>query len=194
MNWKKFKSLSPREKIQWIFQYYGLTMAVVAAVIFVGAVFLSSVFGPGDNYAIRVMILDDRQSADICRVFGEELGVLLSGECDITGYTESGAEQMQAYVVRLMTDDLDLVIAPAEVTDELLQNGFLRSAAALSKDSRYHAYTDGGSDRADTVYCIGETTRSRNADRVPAAIDYFTEQLNEWPTEAHIRRNGFLCS
>ena len=177
MNREKFKSLSLREKIQWIFQYYGLTMAVAAAAILVGAVFVSSVFGSGDHYAIRVMILDDRQSSDVCQVFSAELGALLSGECDVTGYTESGAEQMQAYVVRLMTDDLDLIIAPAEVTDELLQYGFLRGAVTLSEDSRYHLYT-GGSDRAGTVYCIGETMRSRNADHIPAAIDYFTGQPN----------------
>ena len=176
MNWEKFKSLKLSEKLQWILQYYGLTIGVAAAAIFVGAVFLISVFGPGDDYAVRVMILDDRLSSDACRVFSEELGGLLSGECDITGYAETGAEQMQAFIVRLMTDELDLIIAPTEIMDELAQNEYLRGAAALGADSRYHMYTS-GSERTEISFSIGQTARSKKTDHISEVIDYFNEKI-----------------
>lgn len=178
MNWEKFKSLRLSEKLRWIFQYYGLTMAVAAAAILVGTVFLFSVFGPGDDYAMRVMILDDHLSADECRAFSEELGAILSGKCDITSYLESEENQKTAFTVRLLTDELDLVIAPEVLTNELLQNGYLLNAVELPADSLYSMRTHGGSEGAETAFYIGETARSKNADHISTAIGYFTGRYN----------------
>ena len=178
MDWKKFKSLRPGEKVQWIFQYYGLTMAVAAAAIIVVTVFLCSVFGPGDQYAIRVMILDDHQSAENCLAFSVELGAILSGECDITGYLESDDEQNRALTVRLLTDELDLIIAPEGVVNELLQSEYLLNAVKLPADSLYSMRMHGGSEGSEVAFYIGETARSRNADHIPTAIRYFTDKPN----------------
>ena len=169
MNWDKFKSLNLREKLQWLLQYYGLSAAIAAAAIIVGAVFLTSVFGPEENYAIRVLILDDQQSADICRVFGEDLSPLLLGECDITSYAQSNAYQLQAFVVRLTSDDLDLVIAPAEEMAQLMDNGYLKSSMELDMNSYYCAITG----RTEGAFCIGEALTAKNSENIPAVIDYF---------------------
>ena len=177
MNWTKFKSLSLREKLQWIFQYYGLTIAVVAAALFVGGVFLYSVLGPGDGSVIHVLILDDHQSADVCRAFSEDLSALLGGECDVTSYTESNANQMQAFVIRLMTDELDLIIAPKAQMDELLENEYLRSSTELPEGALYYTYTGGGSAQDGSIFCIGETARSKSRHNA-AAIDYFSGKAN----------------
>ena len=175
MDWKKFRTLSLREKIQWIFQYYGLTIAVAAAAILVGAVFLSSVFGPGDGCVMRVMILDDHISSDSCRLFGEELGAILSGECDISSYLESDPDQNSAFAIRLLADELDLIIAPEAQVESLLQSGYLVNAVELREDSTYCSFRmPGGSEGAETAFYIGETARSRNAGHISTAVDYFT--------------------
>ena len=173
MNWKKFKEMSLGRKLQWILQYYGVTIAVAAVAIFVGVVLIQSVFGPADDYAIRVMILDDRQSADICRAFSEDLREVLSGECDVTSYHESDAEQMQAFAVRLLTDHLDIVIAPAEQTEQLLQSRFLSGAMEMESDAFYYEYTGGGPDSGGDALFLGVAASGMNADNVPAAMDYF---------------------
>ena len=84
MNWKKFKELSLGGKLQWIVQYYGATIVIAAIALCVGIVMVRTFFGPEENYALRVMILDDHSSADLCRVFATELGEVLGGECDVT--------------------------------------------------------------------------------------------------------------
>lgn len=173
MDWNKFKQMSLSRKIQWVIQYYGLTIAVVAAVVIVGTVFLKSVFGPADTYAIRVMILDDRQSADICRDFSEELSTILSGECDITSYLESETYQMQAFVVRLITDDLDLVIAPEHVVVQMVENGYFIRAMKLEEDSYYYEATGRNTAEEEEAIYIGEPRSSQNTENIPAAMDYF---------------------
>lgn len=177
MNWAKFKEMKLREQLQWILQYYGVTIAVVIAAVFVGTVFIASVFGAEEDYAIRVMILDDRQFADNCREFSEELGAALSGECDITSYLESDDDQRQAFAVRLMSDHLDIVIAPEEQTEQLLQNGFLLQAMRLEADSFYNQRT--APDREDGAICLGVASSGKNVENIPIAIAYFISGSTE---------------
>ena len=174
MNWKKFRELSLRGKLQWIVQYYGVTIVIAALAVYMLVIVAQSVFGPAEDYALRVMILDDRQSADICRVIGDDLREALSGECDVTSYLERDEDQRQAFAVRLMTDHLDIVIAPVEQTEQLLQNGFLQSAMELGADSYYYKLTGGGPDSGNETLCLGVVASGQNADNVPAAVDYFT--------------------
>ena len=174
MNWKKFKELSLGRKLQWIVQYYGVTIVIAAIALCVGIVMVRTFFGPAENYALRVMILDDHSSADLCRVFGAELGEVLGGECDVTSYLKSDPDQMQAFAVRLMADNLDIVIAPADETQQLLQSNFLSGAMELAADSFYYQCTLGGPDQAGGAIWLGTAASGRNAGNVPAAVDYFT--------------------
>lgn len=173
MDREKFKALSFWQKVQWILQYYGLAMVITALAAFVIVVFVKSVFGPGEQYALRVMILDDRQSTELCQAYSEQLGALLGGECDVTSYAESAVYEMQAFVVRLTSDELDLVIAPEEQMEQLMENGYLTDMTELPDDCLYCVTAHGG-EPVEERYYIGETVRSGNPDNVPAAMDYFT--------------------
>ena len=173
MNWKTFKEMRLRAKLGWIVQYYGVTIVIAALAIFVGVVFVRSVFGPADEYAIRIMILDDRASADVCRVFEAELSEMIGGACDVTSYRESDDEQRQAFAVRLMTDHLDIVIAPEEQTQQLLQNSFLSGAMELEAGSFYYESTGGGPDAGYGALYLGVAASGTNAENVPAAAEYF---------------------
>ena len=174
MSWKKFRELSLGGKLQWIAQYYGVTIVIAALAVYMLVIVVQSVFGPAEDYALRIMILDDRQSADICRMMSAELSEALSGECEVTSYLKRDDDQRQAFAVRLMTDHLDIVIAPVEQTQQLLQNSFLQSAMELGADAFYYELTGGGPASGNETLCLGVVASGRNADNVPAAVDYFT--------------------
>ena len=176
MDREKFKALTFPKKIQWVLQYYGVTMLVIAAAVFVGAVFLKSVFGPGDQYALRIMALDDRLSTEQCRTFAQELGELVGGECDVTSYLESDTAQMQAFVVRLTTDPLDLVIAPEDTMEQLVENGYVAAGLQLQDDSRYMQATGMYGTDARPRY-IGRTSVGVNGENAAAAEEYFTQSM-----------------
>lgn len=176
MDLEKFKALSFWKKVQWILQYYGLAMVITALAVFVLVVFIKSVFGPGEQYALRVMILDDGQTTELCQAYSQQLGALLGGECDVTSYAESAVYEMQAFVVRLTSDALDLVIAPEEQMEQLRQNGYLTDMTKLEDDSFYCVTRGGEPDGQD--YYIGQTIQSVNPDNVPAALAYFTASEN----------------
>ena len=133
MNWNKFKTMSLFQKIQWIIQYYGLMLVVMVVVLFVGTVFVKSVFGSENEYAIRVMILDDHLSKETSNMFRSDLKIVLDGECDISSYMESDLDQKQAFTVRLLADELDIVIAPKKDMEELKQNGYLKRMEEIHK-------------------------------------------------------------
>ena len=173
MDRAKFKALTFPKKIQWVLQYYGVTVLVIAAAVAVGVVFFKSVFGPGEQYALRVMALDDRLSVEQCGTFAGELGELVGGECDMTSYQESNFSQMQAFVVRLTTDPLDLVIAPEDQMEQLVENGYVAAALQLGEDSRYMQATwfDNGDERPRY---IGRTSVGVNGENAAAAEAYFT--------------------
>ena len=178
MDREKFKALTFPKKIQWVLQYYGVTMLVAAAAVFVGVIFFKSVFGPAEQYALRVMALDDRLSAEQCRTFARELGELVGGECDVTSYLESDPAQMQAFAVRLTTDPLDLVIAPEDTMEQLVENGYVAAGLRLQDDSRYMQAT--GVVGADTrPRYIGRTSVGVNGENTAAAEEYFTQSAAE---------------
>ena len=181
MTWGKFKALPFLQKIQWLVQYYGVTALVAAVTVAVAVVFFRSVFGPGEQYALRVLVLDDRLSVDQCRTFARELGEKLGGECDMTSYLESDAAQMQAFAVRLTTDPLDLVIAPEDQMEQLIDNGFVAAGLELQDDSRYMQATGGVGD--DRPRYIGRTTVGLNGANAAAAEEYFTKPPTEQEPE-----------
>ena len=174
MTREKFKALPFLQKVQWVLQYYGVTALVVVIAVAVAAVFLKSVFGPGEQYALRVMALDDRLTTEQCQTFARELGELVGGECDVTSYLESDTVQMQAFAVRLTTDPLDLVIAPEDQMEQLVENGYVAAALRLQDDSRYMQTT--GADGADArPRYIGRTTVGVNGANTGLAEEYFTQ-------------------
>lgn len=175
MTKEKFKALPFLQKIQWVLQYYSVTMLVAVVAVGVAVVFFKSVFGPGEQYVLRVMALDDRLSVEQCQTFARQLGEKLGGECDVTSYLESDISQMQAFAVRLTTDPLDLVIAPEEQMEQLIENGYVVAGLQLQDDSRYMQATGGGEDEQPRY--IGRTTVGMNGANAAAAEEYFTQKM-----------------
>lgn len=125
MNKEQWKQMTFSKKAEWLIQYYGVTVIVsvlAAAVIISLAV---TFFGPKDRGDMRIIILDDGVSSELCMVFKGEIDREINGETEMTSYAKSDPTHMQAFSVRLLSDDLDLIIAPEAEMLEMAGNGYL---------------------------------------------------------------------
>ena len=98
--------------------------------------------------------------------------VVLDGECDISSYMESDLNQKQAFTVRLLADELDIVIAPKKEMQELQQNGYLKRMEVIHQDSFYYSVTRDKEAQFDHEMYVGETVKSKNSISIDAVISY----------------------
>lgn len=127
MNRELWKQMSFSKKIGWIVQYYGATIVVVIISILVVVSLIKSIITGGDKGDMRVIILDNGVSSELCQVYQDEVSNLIEGDAEMTAYIKNDPTHMQAFSVRLTADDLDIVIAPKEEMQEMAENGYLLS-------------------------------------------------------------------
>lgn len=167
MNLDKFKELSFKEKLQWIWDYYAVTIAVALVVVIVLVILVSSMLGlRGDQSALNVVILDDRMNDEASEKMKEEWSSIVDGNIEISFFSKHDVEQFQAFIVRVAVDGTDIVIAPYEEISEMAANGYIKdNYYLLSDDSFYSELLNIGDmfDKYDDVY-LGEACRGANAD------------------------------
>jgi len=167
MNLDKFKELSFKEKLQWIWDYYAVTIAVALVVVIVLVILVSSMLGlRGDQSALNVVILDDRMNDETSEKMKEEWSSIVDGNVEISFFSKHDVEQFQAFIVRVAVDGTDIVIAPYEEISEMAANGYIKdNYYLLSDDSFYSELLNIGDmfDKYDDVY-LGEACRGANAD------------------------------
>lgn len=167
MNLDKFKELSFKEKLQWIWDYYAVTIAVALVVVIVLVILVSSMLGlRGDQSALNVVILDDRMNDEASEKMKEEWSSIVDGNVEISFFSKHDVEQFQAFIVRVAVDGTDIVIAPYEEISEMAANGYIKdNYYLLSDDSFYSELLNIGDmfDKYDDVY-LGEACRGANAD------------------------------
>lgn len=127
MNRELWKQMSFFKKLEWIAQYYGATIIVAIIAILVATSFVKSVINGADKGDMRVIILDNGVSSDLCQVYQDEISTLIEGNAEMTSYIKNDPTHMQAFTVRITADDLDIIIAPKEEMLELAENGYLIS-------------------------------------------------------------------
>lgn len=142
MNWKIFKEMSLTDKVKWIIHYYGIAICAGVVGICVITALISRIFGPGEEYAARIMILDDRCSDEDRIVMEEELQAQLGAACEVIAYHPSDENQLQAFAVRLSGAELDIIIAPEKEMKELEANGYFREMHKIREDAAYYQMTD----------------------------------------------------
>lgn len=167
MNLDKFKELSFKEKLQWIWDYYAVTIAVALVVVIVLVILVSSMLGlRGNQSALNVVILDDRMNDEASEKMKEEWSSIIDGNVEISFFSKHDVEQFQAFIVRVAVDGTDIVIAPYEEISEMAANGYIKdNYYLLSDDSFYSELLNIGDmfDKYDDVY-LGEACRGANAD------------------------------
>ena len=125
MNKELWKKMSFIQKIEWIIQYYGLTIlfGIIAVVVSLslGKAFLEA----GDKGDMQIIILDNGMSSELCYALQKKMDDVIDGEAEMTSYAKASPMHMQAFSVRLTADDLDIVIAPEEEMLQMAGNGYL---------------------------------------------------------------------
>lgn len=157
MNWEKFKEMPLADKVKWIIHYYGIAICVGVIAICVIATLLGRILGPGEKYAARIMILDDRCSDEERILMGEELQTELGEACEVIAYQLSDENQFQAFVVRLTGADLDVIIAPEKEMKELESNGYFQEMHKMKEDASYYQMTDPEGNYPDKDLYFGVT-------------------------------------
>lgn len=141
MNLEKFKSLSFKEKLNWIWEYYAVTIAVVIVALVVCGFLVTSMLGVREEQQIslNVLILDDRMDQEAADRLKESLQSIVSGNVEISYYSKSNAEQFRAFVVRTAVDGPDLVIAPLAELSEMADNQYVSDNLVMLDAASFYA-------------------------------------------------------
>lgn len=157
MNWKTFKEMPLADKLKWVIHYYGIAICVGIVAICVIITLLGRMLGPGEEYAARIMILDDRCSDEERIQMGEELQAQLGLPCEVIAYHKNDENQFQAFAVRLTGAELDMIIAPEKEMKELESNGYFQEMHKMKEDASYYQMTDPEGNYPDKDLYLGIT-------------------------------------
>lgn len=132
MNFKIFKELSFKKKLQWLVQYYGVVALV--SIIAIGIIFtlVKSILVPEPIADVCIMILSDDIYTEEAIEMQYELSKTLDSPVEIYAYMISDPYGMQYFATKVMTDQLDIIVAPKKETEELLGNSYISDFEALS--------------------------------------------------------------
>lgn len=142
MNKELWKQMTLSQKITWFIQYYGLTVVAVIVTVAVVISLIISFAGANDKGDMRIIILDNGVSSELCEVFRGEIAERIDGEVEIASYLKVDSVHMQAFSVRLQADALDIVIAPEEDIREMAEVGYLLPYDAEGITSFYDKFPE----------------------------------------------------
>lgn len=125
MNFKTFKEMSFKKKLQWLVQYYGIVALVVIIGILVAFNFIKSVLSPAPMADVCVMILSDDIYTEDAIEMQFEMTNKFDCQIEVNAYMPSDPYGMQSFATRVMTDQIDIVIAPKNEMEDMLNNSYI---------------------------------------------------------------------
>ncbi|MDO4623401.1 MAG: hypothetical protein Q4B22_10660 [Eubacteriales bacterium] len=161
MNLEKFRRMPFRNKIQWIFNYYGLKILAALVGIFVAVYFVKSVFFAPPAPDVTVIMLTDHVTEEAAVRYQQELSEKTGKSIEIVHYDARDSYGMQAFSVKVGTDLVDLVIAPEEESSMLAENGFFLSYAQIPGTDDY----------------MGISRRAQAGEALQTVMEYLEVQL-----------------
>ena len=177
----KFKSLSFKEKLQWLLTYYGLTAAAFVVGLIVIVALGKTLFGERVEPDVRIICLDDHMSYDNADFIRSELAGLFEEEKEIelTSYLKSDPTNQQAFAVRLAADDIDLVIVTKDYFDSMDESGFIKEWKLIPKEGNYARATlseEGQDSLLEDMYLVVPVNGlSQDETVMEPVISYFLE-------------------
>lgn len=157
MNFEKFRQMPFSKKIQWILQYYGIWIIVGIVAAYVGITLLNSVINPDPISDICIIILSDDITRDDINMFQSDISELTGKSVTVEVYSPNEEYGLGAFSIKLTSDQLDLVLAPKEQTDQMVSNGYLTE---IEEINAYDLY-------------MGITQKARRSDSLDKTIQYF---------------------
>lgn len=163
MNFEKFMSMPLIDKVKWIIHYYGIWIIVSIIAIGVAISFIHSVLFPEPISDVCVIVLSDEYDRDEIPVYEEEIAAQINGSVSLQIYNVSDAYGNSAFSIKLLSDQIDLVLAPREETKQMIESGYLESSDQIG----------------DKDFYIGIPVRARKGEMLDRTITYFKERENK---------------
>lgn len=159
MNLETFKQLSFKKKLQWILQYYGIWIIVSIIAAYVLFVFVKSVFFPEPISDICIIVYSDDYDRNDIPKMESEIANLTGNTTSVEIYNISDVYGSQSFSIKLVSDQIDLVIAPNAQINDMLANGYLESITPMNNND----------------LSIGVPVNARKANNLDKAISYLLE-------------------
>lgn len=145
---QQWPELSLKEKLEYIFSYYGTAVLIVTAVAAIAVFLIRDINKKRMDDAFYVMVIDRNlpgdSAADMEKELSEKLGLDLTTElCRIeAGYSSGANMQSEATISTYMRSGrVDLVIAPEEVFNRYAAAGYLSSLRDCGLQELEEQYT-----------------------------------------------------
>lgn len=161
MTWKTFKEMSLKKKLQWLVQYYGVVALIIIVVVFVLSNLVKSILFPEPIADVCVIILSDDIYTEEAIEMQYELSKTLDATFDVRSYLVSDPYAMQSFATRVMTDQLDIVVAPKDETEELMRNSYISDYEQIN----------------ETGLCISIPGKARVNESQKQAVKYIREHI-----------------
>ena len=176
MNSDTWKKMTLKEKAEWLIHYYGMAaLCAAAGILVVGYLIFSMLGGNDEEYALSVLILDDRVDTERCEKLENELEKILDGQVEVVSYTSAVMEQMQAFSVRTTAGGIDLLIAPENEVRQLDENQYFSGDyRILQEESRYEKLVYEKAAMGYAAPYIGVVNTGENKDNAVAAMEYLS--------------------
>lgn len=160
MDWNKFKEMTLKQRLQWLVSYYGIAALIFIVAVIVIVMLVKSIFSPAPISDVCVLMFTEKVGVDESNSMEEELNSILGKEVNIDAYVSSDVYAMQAFVMKLLTDQVDILVFTKEQKEELMADGYLESCEAITND----------------IY-IGITERARKSEELDKVYDYLLTKL-----------------
>lgn len=161
MNKEKFKELSFKKKLQWLVQYYGVVALISVIVLFVAGYFIKSVLAPAPIADVCIMILSDEVYTEEAIEMQYNLSKELDCAIDVSAYMVSDPYGMQSFATRIMADQIDIVVAPKDASEDMLNNSYIPEYEELN----------------GTNLCISKPVKARESEKQMKCIDYLRNRF-----------------
>ena len=178
-------------------------IAVFVVILFMAMYLIRSLFSAREINQVNIMILDQNVSAQEIENCQQDLSekIPLKKLHEVIGihsYSEEDENSMQAFSVHLISDDVDIIIAPKDIILQLMENNYL---VCYGTDSATDFYADFAKEqklyKGTDVYAIqmGEnsrylritknkekemylavTVKKKNDENLKTAAEYFLEE------------------
>lgn len=163
MNKEKFKELSFKQKLQWLVQYYGVVALISIIAILVVFNLVKSILFPDAGPDVCIMILSDEVYTEEAIEMQYNLSKDLECVVDVSAYMISDPYGMQSFATRIMTDQVDIVVAPKDASDDMKNNSYITEYEELN----------------NTDICISVPVKGRESEAQKKSIEYLRKRFSK---------------
>lgn len=164
MDWNKFKALTWKQKLQWFIQYYGIVTVVVLISIYVIFVFVKSILAPAPISDICILVYSDEVQTDEVIKIQEALCEKTGHTIEITNFMVSDVYGIQAFATKLTADQLDLIVAPLEQTEDMMNSNYLIGYEKIGSTELY----------------LGLPKKARTGELLEQVRDYLSDEIENY--------------